>query len=99
MATPSTTETTPPLSENVQKDLQELLSIMANRGFASMKGNLNQYLEKWKHEELNIAITGSPGSGKSTFINTIRRLKPTDPDAAKVGTTETTTKAQQYRDP
>jgi predicted GTPase len=29
-------------------------------------------LNKWKDVEINIAITGTPGVGKSSFINAIR---------------------------
>mmetsp|Transcript_94978 Transcript_94978/g.188139 ORF Transcript_94978/g.188139 Transcript_94978/m.188139 type:complete len:343 (-) Transcript_94978:297-1325(-) len=45
---------------------------------------------------LNWAVIGRVGSGKSTFINTIRCLKANDPGAASVGVGHTTTQPQPY---
>mmetsp|Transcript_79575 Transcript_79575/g.200145 ORF Transcript_79575/g.200145 Transcript_79575/m.200145 type:complete len:304 (+) Transcript_79575:54-965(+) len=40
--------------------------------------------------QINIAITGLTGAGKSSLINALRRLRPNDPEAAPTGTVETT---------
>jgi len=39
---------------------------------------------------INMAVTGASGVGKSSFINTIRRVKASDSTAAKTGFLETT---------
>eukprot|EP01084_Bolivina_argentea_P009984 18631_1 len=46
---------------------------------------------------VNIAITGTSGVGKSTFINTIRHLTPMDDDAAGVSVNEGTMKPTPYK--
>eukprot|EP01084_Bolivina_argentea_P280445 479621_1 len=50
---------------------------------------LPQYLVSYKNR-INVAFTGDRGVGKSTLINTIRGLTARDPNAAPVGSTETT---------
>ncbi|KAL3459994.1 interferon-inducible GTPase-domain-containing protein [Aspergillus heterothallicus] len=47
----------------------------------------------------NIAVCGRVSVGKSAFVNSIRGLSPTHPDAAPVGNEETTTEMMGYRDP
>jgi len=49
--------------------------------------------------KINVALAGKSGKGKSTLINTIRGLKPNDPNAAKVGAVETTTDPAPYSFP
>lgn len=44
-----------------------------------------------------VAICGPSGSGKSSLVNALRGLLNSDPDAARVGTTEATTEKQEYR--
>ncbi|RXN10216.1 interferon-inducible GTPase 5-like protein [Labeo rohita] len=58
--------------------------------------------EQLKHLDnvtLHIAVTGSTGAGKSTFINAIRGLKPDDVGAAPTGVTETTVTSTVYPHP
>jgi len=43
-----------------------------------------------------IAITGASGVGKSSFVNAIRRIRETEPDAAATGVIETTTEPTVY---
>jgi len=58
---------------------------------------LPKYLESAEMcREVNIAITGSSGTGKSSFINALRRMRRNDEKAARVGVTETTSKPQKY---
>jgi len=67
-------------------------------------------LKKWESETLRIGVIGASGTGKSSFINAIRRLpdnrkrkgKPDliqHQDSAFVGTTETTTEPKEYKHP
>lgn len=55
-----------------------------------------QALDNYK---LDIAITGESGSGKSSFINAIRRLGFDDKEAAPTGVVETFTKPTMYLHP
>ncbi|XP_056331853.1 uncharacterized protein LOC130243629 [Danio aesculapii] len=48
---------------------------------------------------LHVAVTGSTGAGKSSFINAVRGLTPDDENAAPTGVTETTMVPTMYRHP
>ncbi|CAL8296781.1 unnamed protein product [Boreogadus saida] len=48
---------------------------------------------------VNIAITGSSGTGKSTFVNAFRGIDNTDERAAPTGVVETTMKPEPYPHP
>ncbi|CAH1262438.1 IRGC [Branchiostoma lanceolatum] len=56
-------------------------------------------MEAWKKQKVLVGAVGDPGSGKSTFINSIRGLKPKAPGAADVGVTHTTAEATEYPHP
>lgn len=47
--------------------------------------------------KVNVGVTGGSGVGKSSWINSIRRLRAHDPGAAPTGILETTTKPEMYR--
>lgn len=49
--------------------------------------------------KINIAVTGASGVGKSSWINTVRRLNPKDDKAAKTGITETTMQPEMFAFP
>ena len=54
---------------------------------------INDDLNKWKSQIVNIAIIGRSGTGKSTLINSLRGLGARDennPDYCKVGNTQCT---------
>ncbi|XP_075764376.1 interferon-inducible GTPase 5-like [Pelodiscus sinensis] len=53
--------------------------------------------ELLKNTELNIAITGESGAGKSSFLNALRGLSDEDQGAAETGVTETTKQLQRYQ--
>ncbi|KAG1806176.1 interferon-inducible GTPase-domain-containing protein [Suillus subaureus] len=48
---------------------------------------------------LHIAVVGSSGGGKSSFINAVRGLSNNDPIAAPTGIVETTDAVTRYTDP
>ncbi|CAL8313896.1 unnamed protein product [Gadus morhua 'NCC'] len=58
-----------------------------------------KYLEDFKNIQLNIAITGECGAGKSTFVNAFREIDCKDDEAAPTGEVETTMKAMPYPHP
>jgi len=68
---------------------------------------LDSELTKWESETLKIGVIGASGTGKSSFINAIRRLPDNRegsgekeyPQAAYVGNTETTTEPKEYTHP
>ncbi|KAG1746761.1 interferon-inducible GTPase-domain-containing protein [Suillus paluster] len=48
---------------------------------------------------LHLAVVGSSGGGKSSFINAVRGLSNDDPTAARTGIVETTNAVTRYPDP
>lgn len=60
---------------------------------------LGQDLKNWQDIVINIAVTGNSGSGKSSFINSLRGLTAKHPKAAKTGSNETTHECKSYEHP
>lgn len=56
-------------------------------------------LSLMENVNLNIAVTGESGVGKSTFVNAIRGIKDGEEGAANTGVTETTTYPMKYTHP
>lgn len=55
--------------------------------------------DKWAKVEVNIAVTGDSGAGKSSFINAIRELDEDDQGAAPVDITQCTKEPTPYNHP
>ena len=53
-------------------EMEELEKEIEVSGVSNIEEFFRKRLEKWREVEVNIAITGDSGSGKSSFINTIR---------------------------
>jgi len=53
-------------------------------------------LDQLRNVPVSAAVCGSRGQGKSTLINTLRGLRPTDKGAAPVGVLETTLEPKSY---
>ncbi|CAF1002954.1 unnamed protein product [Didymodactylos carnosus] len=68
-----------------------------SNGVHGLDNYLSRRLDVWKDQPLDIAVVGSSGVGKSTFINTMRNLMPEDPGAADVGVVETTLQPTPYQ--
>lgn len=88
------------LREQVDVNEFDLLQRLAKEGgpfelFQHIKGSLN----RWEKEQVKFAITGRSSTGKSTFINTIRKLKPGDDGFAKTGSGNTTITPTLYMHP
>jgi len=69
--------------QDIQKEIDE-------NGVANFEEFFRQRLERWREIEVNIAITGDSGTGKSSFMNRIRGLKDDDEGAAEVSVIEST---------
>ncbi|XP_018410112.1 PREDICTED: interferon-inducible GTPase 5-like [Nanorana parkeri] len=79
-----------------EEELGEIKACLEGGNLYKTKEAISESLESM---QLNIAVTGDSGAGKSTFINAIRGLEDDDEDAAKTGVVETTTKVMSYSNP
>ncbi|XP_068722096.1 interferon-inducible GTPase 5-like [Montipora capricornis] len=77
----------------------EVREYVEQDGVSHISDFLRSKLDKWTEVEVNIAVTGDSGTGKSSFINAIRGLRDDDEKAAQVGVTETTTVPTVYEHP
>jgi GTP-binding protein EngB required for normal cell division len=84
---------------SVEKEIKHLRQLAEKEGFIAMSNYINMTLNRWKTEQVKIAITGRSATGKSTFINTIRNLKPGDDGFAKAGCGDTTKAPTLYIHP
>lgn len=82
-----------------ENELQEMKNFFENRDFAEAVEGVKNCLEDIDRVPLNIAVTGEPGSGKSTFINVIRGLNDEEEGSAKTGVVETTMAPSPYLHP
>ncbi|KAM9464874.1 interferon-inducible GTPase 5-like isoform 1-T1 [Salvelinus alpinus] len=80
----------------VQREIEEALK---NNSLTTAAGKIQDYLKEINNVELNIAVTGETGSGKSTFVNAFRGMKNNDDGAAPTGVVETTKEAKAYLHP
>ncbi|XP_014016567.2 interferon-inducible GTPase 5 [Salmo salar] len=80
----------------VQREIEEALK---NNNLTTAAGKIQDYLKEINNVELNIAVTGETGSGKSTFVNAFRGMKDNDDGAAPTGVVETTMDANAYPHP
>ncbi|XP_066268490.1 uncharacterized protein [Branchiostoma lanceolatum] len=90
------------LDEEQQKILKSLADAPGGAKTELLK-KIQEYatknMEAWKDQKVKVGIVGDPGAGKSTFINSIRGLKPKQKDSAMVGVTHTTSEATDYPHP
>lgn len=79
---------------------RQIQQYITQNGTQDFDARIRRVLEEGPKEPLKIAVTGASGIGKSTFINTMRGLKPNDPRAAKTSSTQQCTiTTQEYPDP
>ena len=56
----------------VNDAMKEFQRKMDESGVAKIDEFVKEKLQQWKSVEVNIAVTGNSGAGKSSFINAIR---------------------------
>ena len=72
------------------RNIDILRRLAENEGPIAVSAYIDKNLNRWKKEEVTFAITGCSATGKSTFINTIRIIKPEDDGFANAGSGDTT---------
>ncbi|XP_052775825.1 uncharacterized protein LOC128213809 [Mya arenaria] len=80
-------------------ETEEYKRILKETGYTALCEKLEEPTNGWKKVQMNIAVTGEPRTGKSSFINSIRGLKADDPGAAEVSLFETTMNLRCYPHP
>ncbi|XP_028678271.1 interferon-inducible GTPase 5-like [Erpetoichthys calabaricus] len=81
------------------EEIEKIKVAMESNGLERAAAVIQAHLESSDNVELNIAITGESGSGKSTFVNAFRGLDDEHPEAASSGVTETTVVPTKYTYP
>ena len=61
-----------PLGDFETIDTAEIQNYVQQHGVKGISEFLKQKLDTWKETEVHIGVTGDSGSGKSSFVNTIR---------------------------
>ncbi|XP_078391594.1 interferon-inducible GTPase 5-like [Cetorhinus maximus] len=82
-----------------QEELNKLKSDFKKGGLEAVTQLLQKKLKELDNTELNIAVTGEAGTGKSTFINAMRGLRSGDEGAAVSSSTEGTMESTGYKHP
>ncbi|XP_051960616.1 interferon-inducible GTPase 5-like [Xyrauchen texanus] len=80
-----------------QEELEDLKELISTQDLSSAVDTIKHFLDQQDRVELNIAVTGESGSGKSTFINAFRGLGDDDEDSAETGEVETTKEPKAYK--
>ncbi|XP_067903983.1 interferon-gamma-inducible GTPase 10-like isoform X2 [Heterodontus francisci] len=86
-------------SHVTQEELNKLKSDYETNGLEAVTPLIQKKINELDNTEINIAVTGESGAGKSTFINAMRELQSDDEGAAEVGNTETTMEPTGYKHP
>ncbi|XP_028644530.1 interferon-inducible GTPase 1-like [Grammomys surdaster] len=82
-----------------QEIITSIESSMTNGNIQGANSAISDALKEIDSTPLNIAVTGEPGSGKSSFINTLRGIGHEEEGAAQVGVVETTMERYPYKHP
>ena len=86
--------------ENQKSAFDELEDNIDKEGPDALLKHLNEDLNNWRSEPVKLAVTGKTGVGKSSFINTIRNMKPGNYGFATMSCSgNTTEKATVYEYP
>jgi signal recognition particle receptor subunit beta len=86
-------------AQDAVNDIDILRQLAGNEGPIAVSACIDKSLNRWKKKSIKFALTGSSATGKYTFMNTIRNVKPGDDGCAKAGSGDTTTKPKLYLHP
>ncbi|XP_070621071.1 interferon-inducible GTPase 5-like [Erythrolamprus reginae] len=79
-----------------EKEIAEIQEAYELGGLSEVVTRIQGSLEAIWNAQLDIAITGESGAGKSTFVNVLRGMSDEEEGAAATGVTETTMKPTSY---
>ncbi|XP_035262827.1 T-cell-specific guanine nucleotide triphosphate-binding protein 2-like isoform X2 [Anguilla anguilla] len=82
-----------------EDEVEQVRKALENQTLTLAVAKIQDYFEQLDRVELNIAITGESGSGKSTFVNAFLGLGDEDEGAAPTGVVETTMEPTVYPHP
>ncbi|CAC5404743.1 unnamed protein product [Mytilus coruscus] len=68
-------------------------------GAGAVERYVEENIDQWKNAKVSIAVTGGAATGKSTFINGIRGVRPSDKGFAQPGFGDTTKEPRKYKHP
>ncbi|XP_046843712.1 uncharacterized protein LOC124437827 isoform X2 [Xenia sp. Carnegie-2017] len=80
-----------------EKRIAQIKDYIERHGISGIEDFYHRQICSLKDTEINLAVTGNSGTGKSSFINAVRGLKAYEVGAAPVGTEETTIKPTKYK--
>lgn len=79
-----------------EREIAEIQEAYELGGLSEVVTRIQCSLETIWNAQLDIAVTGESGAGKSTFVNVLRGLSDEDEGAAATGVTETTSQPTPY---
>nr|XP_033776794.1 interferon-inducible GTPase 5-like [Geotrypetes seraphini] len=82
-----------------QEEIDEFKAAVELGDLTEAASKIMESLESMESAQLNIAITGESGSGKSSFVNAMRGLGDEEEESAKTGVDETTMEPTAYHHP
>ncbi|XP_063426309.1 uncharacterized protein LOC134710067 isoform X2 [Mytilus trossulus] len=77
----------------------EFYSELESGGATTTEASIEERLNRWETQKVQFGIVGRSAMGKSTFINLLLNLSPTDPGYAEVGEGDCTTLIKIYEHP
>ena len=76
-------------NSSAEKEIKYLQQLAEKEGLIAMSEYIKMTVNRWQMEQVKITISGRDATRKSTFINTIRNLKPGDEGFAMAGSGDT----------
>ncbi|XP_060598229.1 interferon-gamma-inducible GTPase 10-like [Ruditapes philippinarum] len=83
----------------IERKTEHLRSAFIEKGMTGLCKTIQNELDSWKNETINIGVLGEAEAGKSTYINALRNLDADEPGGAPVGNTNMTSKIRSYDHP
>lgn len=84
----------------ISQEILNLIELRMRKGNIQLTNSaISDALKEIDSSVLNVAVTGETGSGKSSFINTLRGIGNEEEGAAKTGVVEVTMERHPYKHP